>query len=86
MFTILHISDLHRSSRDPIANDTLVAALLADRDRYVIETPEIPYPNAIVVSGDLIHGASLGADYRTEIGQQYEAYDLLVSCLRNAFT
>ena len=78
MFSILHISDLHRSLYDPIANDTLVAALLADRDRYVLETPEIPCPNAIVVSGDLVHGASFGADYDTEIRQQYDVtYDLL---------
>ena len=78
MFSILHISDLHRSARDPITNDTLVAALLADRDRYVLETPEVPCPKAIVVSGDLVHGAPRGADYRTAIGQQYEVtYDLL---------
>lgn len=80
MFSILHISDLHRSRHDPIANDTLVAALLADRDRYMLETPEIPCPNAIVVSGDLVHGAPLGADYNTEIRQQYEVtYGLLAT-------
>ena len=80
MFSILHISDLHRSPHDPIANDTLVAALLADRDRYVLETPEIPCPNAIVVSGDLVQGASMGTDYRTEIEQQYEVtYELLAN-------
>ena len=79
MFSILHISDLHRSTRDPIANDTLVAALLADRDRYVLETPEIPCPNAIVVSGDLVHGAARGADYHVELERQYEVtHDLLV--------
>ena len=57
MFSILHISDLHRSANEPIRNETLVAALLQDRDRYTTETPQIPSPNAIVVSGDLIHGA-----------------------------
>lgn len=80
MFSILHISDLHRSPHDPITNDTLVAALLADRDRYVMETPAIPYPNAIVVSGDLVHGASLGSDYRAEISRQYDVtYGLLAT-------
>ena len=72
MFSILHISDLHRSSHDTITNDTLVASLLADRDHYVTETPQIPSPSAIVVSGDLIHGAALGSDYEAEIRRQYE--------------
>lgn len=80
MYSILHISDLHRSSHDPIANDTLVAALLADRDRYATETPEIPSPDAIVVSGDLVHGAPLQSDYRAEIRRQYEVtHDLLAA-------
>ena len=78
MFSIMHISDLHRSSRDPIANDTLVAALLADRDRYSIETPEIRRPDAIVVSGDLIQGATACDDHRAELNRQYEiTHDLL---------
>ena len=32
MFSILHISDLHRSSEEPVDNDSLLAALLADRE------------------------------------------------------
>ena len=81
MFSILHISDLHRSADEPITNATLVAALLADRDRYRTETPEIPSPNAIVVSGDLVQGASLQqADYGNEIARQYAAArDLLAT-------
>jgi len=46
MFTILHISDLHRSRDEPVDNDSLVAALVADRDRYSGETPVVPAPNA----------------------------------------
>ena len=81
MFSILHISDLHRSADDPITNATLVAAVLADRDRYRTETPEIPSPNAIVVSGDLIQGASLQqVDYGNELARQYAAArDLLAT-------
>ena len=79
MFSIMHISDLHRSSREPITNDTLVAALLGDRDRYSIETPEIRRPDAIVVSGDMIRGVTVCDDYRAEIRRQYEVtLDLLV--------
>ncbi|WP_219845586.1 hypothetical protein, partial [Burkholderia cepacia] len=39
MFTLLHISDLHRSPHDPIENASLLGALLADQDRYLVETP-----------------------------------------------
>ena len=61
MFTILHISDLHRSREEPLNNSSLLASLLDDRDRYVYEMPKILAPEAIVVSGDLIQGAPLGA-------------------------
>lgn len=60
MFSILHISDLHRSRDEPLDNDSLIAALLADRDRYMGESPIVPTPDAIVVSGDLIQGAPIG--------------------------
>ena len=43
MFTILHISDLHRSKEEPIDNQTLLASLLADQDRYAGENPRIPH-------------------------------------------
>ena len=80
MFSILHISDLHRSSRDPITNDTLIASLLTDRDRYLTETPEVPPPSALIVSGDLIHGAGIGREYQAEIRRQYdETQDFLVT-------
>jgi len=62
LFTILHISDLHRSREEPIDNDSLIAALLGDSDRYLGETPPVPQPRAIVVSGDLVQGVGVGAD------------------------
>jgi len=40
----------------------LIAALLADSDRYLGDTPSVPQPGAIVVSGDLIQGVGIGAD------------------------
>ena len=60
-FSILHISDLHRSSADPISNAELISALVQDRDRYLREDPRILPPEAIVVSGDLIQGVGLEA-------------------------
>ncbi|AMV48247.1 metallophosphoesterase family protein [Paraburkholderia caribensis] len=79
VFTLLHISDLHRSPHDPIENDSLLDALLADRDRYLIETPSIPAPDAAIVSGDIIQGVPLRfADYGKELKRQYEvAHDFL---------
>ena len=78
MFSILHISDLHRSPDDSIGNDTLIASLLNDRDQYIINS-SVPSPNAIIVSGDIIWGIGLGAsDWEQKIKQQYDvAYDFL---------
>lgn len=71
-FSILHISDLHRSPRDPISNDELISALVSDRDRYIREDPSIPAPEAIIVSGDIIQGVPLGTkDFAKEIKDQY---------------
>ena len=71
-FSIMHISDLHRSPRDPISNDELISALVHDTDRYVREEPRIATPQAIVVSGDVIQGVPLGTeDSATKIEEQY---------------
>ena len=68
----MHISDLHRSPRDPISNDELVSALVQDRDQYIREEPSIAAPEAIVVSGDVIQGVPLGTeDFATRIEEQY---------------
>jgi hypothetical protein len=72
LFTVLHISDLHRSRLEPVDNDSLVAALLTDSDRYLGETPAVPSPGAIVVSGDLIQGTKIGAtNWQDAMRDQY---------------
>lgn len=86
MFSILHISDLHRSRDEPVDNDSLVAALLADCDRYVGETPRVPLPDAIVVSGDLIQGARIGAhNWQQSMKDQYEVAGGFLTALCNRF-
>ena len=60
MYSILHISDLHRSPRDNITNAELVSALVSDRQRYLSERPSIQKPDAIVISGDIVQGVVLG--------------------------
>lgn len=78
MFTILHLSDLHRSPDDPVGNSQLVSSLMGDRDRYATETPRIGRPDAIVVSGDVVQGVSIDGP-AAEIERQYDdAYDFLV--------
>ena len=71
-FSIMHISDLHRSPSDPISNAELVSALVHDRDSYIREDPSITAPKAIVVSGDIIQGVSLHkSNFTDEIKEQY---------------
>ena len=72
LFSILHLSDLHRSPHDTISNDELISALVGDRDRYVHEDPKIAVPEAIVVSGDIIKGVPLGTeDHEAQLARQY---------------
>jgi Calcineurin-like phosphoesterase len=80
MFSILHISDLHRSRTEPISNAELISALVSDRDSYLHEDPPIAPPQAIVVSGDIIQGVRLGhAESGTELEAQYDtAHEFLV--------
>lgn len=73
MFTILHLSDLHRSPTDPIENSTLLSSLLSDLDRYSIESTPIPVPDAAIISGDIIQGVTLGfPGYADELTKQYD--------------
>jgi hypothetical protein len=44
---------LHRSPEEPVNNASLIAALLAEQDRYADETHVVPKPDAIVVNNDL---------------------------------
>ena len=77
MPTILHISDLHRTSGPRLHNDELLAAIVSDAARWSEEG--IPIPDIVVVSGDLVQGASLNTpNADEEITAQYdEAHDFL---------
>jgi hypothetical protein len=71
-FSIMHISDLHRSATDPISNVELVSALVCDRDRYIHEDPRIEPPEAIVVCGDIVQGVRLCVpNHEDELKKQY---------------
>jgi 3',5'-cyclic AMP phosphodiesterase CpdA len=72
VYSILHISDLHRSPEDPISNAELVSALVSDRRRYENEPTRIKAPDAIVVSGDIIQGVKMdAADADVALAAQY---------------
>lgn len=86
MYSILHISDIHRSLDDPISNDELISSLRADRHRYCSEAPAICAPDAIVVSGDIIQGVSLGtANYVEELHLQYSVAEDFLARLAEEF-
>ena len=55
MPTLLHISDLHRTSKPRLSNDELLAAIVSDATRW--ESEGVPQPELIVVSGDLVQKA-----------------------------
>ena len=85
-FSIMHISDLHRSPRDPITNDELISALVHDQERYIHENPAITSPEAIVVSGDIIQGVPLHTDdFAAEIEDQYAVAERFLDELAQRF-
>ena len=81
LYTILHISDLHRKGGSAISNEELLSGLVADFNRSSKETLGLTRPDAIVVSGDLVEGLPLlSKSYPDSLAEQYqEAEDLLVS-------
>jgi hypothetical protein len=86
VFSILHISDLHRSPRDSITNAELISALISDRQRYAQEEPAIRAPDAIVVSGDIIQGVPLGtAEATEELAKQYSTAAAFLAELTERF-
>ena len=85
MPTLLHISDLHRTSDPRPSNDDLLSAIVSDTKRWKKEG--IPRPDLIVVSGDLIQGVALKtSNADSKIRDQYrEASNFLIS-LAQEFT
>jgi hypothetical protein len=86
VFTILHISDLHRSPDDPISNTVLLSSLTADHAKYRDENPACPSPNAIIVSGDIVQGVRLGTPNAAEqIADQYRVATEFLDSLTKLF-
>ena len=77
MITILHLSDLHRTSHPRMDNDELMSSIRSDTKRWRKEG--ISKPDLIVVSGDIVQGADVSdADSESELQSQYkEATELL---------
>lgn len=73
MYTILHISDLHRTPGHHVTNDELISALIRDRAAYTGSVRPIRAPDAIVVSGDIVQGVPLGtANSASVLRAQYD--------------
>lgn len=84
MPTLLHISDLHRTPEPRLSNEELFAAIASDAARW--DNEGIPRPDLIVVSGDLIQGASMEApDPDSEIAAQYIEADNFLQRLAAEF-
>ena len=76
--TILHISDLHRSSDNSISNVSLLSSLCRDSDNYYND--KILKPDLIIVSGDIVQGSNDFENADKILIEQYkEAHDFLVS-------
>lgn len=76
--TILHISDLHRSSDNPISNVSLLSSLYRDTDNY--SNDGIDKPDLIIVSGDIVQGSNNFENADEILIKQYEeAFNFLVS-------
>lgn len=81
-FSILHVSDLHRSPEEPITNAELLSSMRSDMHRYLKEDPSIRKPDAIVVTGDVIQGVPLGeSNFRDKLREQYQAAEEFLSLL-----
>jgi hypothetical protein len=86
MFTLLHLSDLHRAAAEPISNDEIMSSLISDRARLGTEQPPIATPDAIIVSGDLVQGLPpRSLAYPEGLMQQYDAALDLLTRLADAF-
>ena len=77
MPTLLHLSDLHRTSEPRLENDELLDALASDAMRW--DREGIPRPDVIVVSGDLVQGVGMDIEDpdSTMTAQYAEANDFL---------
>ena len=86
MYTILHISDLHRMEGTSVSNEELLSSLITDFQRSARESPALTRPDAIVVSGDLVEGLRLrSTEYPGSLGEQYQIAENLLISLVNEF-
>lgn len=86
MYTLMHISDLHHPKYHFLSNRELLSCLLSDRDRFTIENPRISFPDAILISGDLVQGLPLGSpDYPKALEEQYTEASSLLEALADNF-
>ena len=84
MVTLLHISDLHRTSGPRLSNDDLLSAIRSDARRWDVEG--IPRPDLIVVSGDLVKGAGIDSgEADAEISAQYREVGDFLARLADEF-
>ncbi len=85
--SILHISDLHRDTENPLRNAPLLDSLQTDRQRYTQqENRAVRPPDLILVSGDIIQGVRQdAANAEHQLKQQYNEALSFLNQLTNTF-
>ncbi len=87
IFSVLHISDLHRDLSDEVANEWLLDSLARDFEQFDEQNPKILMPSLCIVSGDLVHGISPGSNNADqELKRQYaQAEEFLIGLAERFF-
>ncbi|HMI86524.1 MAG TPA: metallophosphoesterase [Polyangiaceae bacterium] len=87
LFSLLHLSDLHRDLADEIETGTLLDSLERDLERHSKEDPAILRPSLAVVTGDMVYGASPRAPApNDELRRQYaQSLEFLEGLARRFF-
>jgi 3',5'-cyclic AMP phosphodiesterase CpdA len=76
MLTILHLSDIHRTTDEPVSNKNILKALIGDLKRQQ-KNEGLPKPDILVISGDLTQSAS---------EEEYEEAFNFIDALKNELT
>lgn len=86
MFSVLHISDLHRDPSDPVGNDALLVSLMRDAASYAEAVPPIKAPTLCVVTGDLVYGVQPTASHADDkLARQYAEAERFLIGLADEF-
>ena len=86
LFSILHISDLHRDLSNDVGNAWLLDSLTRDFERFSEQCPTIMQPTLCIITGDLVYGVRPDADPGgEELDRQYAQAEGFLAGLAERF-